>query len=88
MILEDDRTILGCQTAPSHFSLLLDKFNYTYRDLFGGVVALREEQYEAVNGFSNKYLGWGCEDDDFRQRVQNRVSTPFAKFKQWSSKHF
>ena len=81
MILEDDRAILGCQSAPSHFSFLIDKFNYTtfYPNLFGGVVALREKQYEAVNGFSNRYLGWGGEDDDFRERVRNRVSTLFFR---------
>ena len=86
MILEDDRTILSCMDAPSHYSLLLDKFNYTilYKDLFGGVVALKEEQYTKINGFSNKFLGWGGEDDDFRERVRvfgkYKITRPYSSY--------
>lgn len=35
----------------------------------GGVVLVSKEVYAKVNGFSNKFLGWGCEDDDFRGRL-------------------
>nr|XP_034313783.1 beta-1,4-galactosyltransferase 1-like [Crassostrea gigas] len=37
--------------------------------IFGGVSALTREQYEAINGFSNSFFGWGGEDDDFYNRV-------------------
>ena len=29
------------------------------------------KQYIAVNGFSNEFWGWGGEDDDLFNRVQN-----------------
>lgn len=31
---------------------------------FGGAVNVRSEHFQKVNGFSNVYWGWGCEDDD------------------------
>ena len=39
-----------------------------YNGIFGGVSALSKEHMEKVNGFSNKYFGWGGEDDDMYQR--------------------
>ena len=36
--------------------------------MFGGVVALKPEQFVAANGFSNRFHGWGGEDDDFYGR--------------------
>ena len=35
-----------------------------YHTNFGGVCALSNADIKVVNGFSNKYYGWGGEDDD------------------------
>lgn len=46
-------------------------FRLPYEDIFGGVSAMTLEQFVNVNGFSNKYWGWGGEDDDmFSRSVQ------------------
>lgn len=37
--------------------------------LFGGVSAMLRTHFEAVNGFSNLYPGWGGEDDDIYHRL-------------------
>lgn len=34
----------------------------------GGVTLIDKESFEKVNGYSNEYWGWGCEDDDFYLR--------------------
>ncbi len=42
----------------------------SYTTFFGAVVGFPVEDFEAVNGFSNDYWGWGCEDVDLRFRVE------------------
>lgn len=41
----------------------MDTFGYKlpYERLMGGVAALRTEQMESINGFSNQFWGWGGE---------------------------
>lgn len=36
--------------------------------LVGGVLNMRMEHYQLVNGYSNMYWGWGAEDDDMAYR--------------------
>lgn len=38
-------------------------------NLFGAVVLIDKGHYLAVNGYSNLYEGWGCEDDDLQARL-------------------
>ena len=51
----------------------IDKFKYKlpYKDIFGGVSAMSTKDFKKVNGYSNKYWGWGGEDDDMRQRIKS-----------------
>jgi predicted glycosyltransferase involved in capsule biosynthesis len=42
-----------------------------YDNIFGGVSALTKEQFTTVNGFSNKFWGWGGEDDEMWNRLKN-----------------
>ena len=39
-----------------------------YWRVFGGVSALRTDHFKMINGFSNKFFGWGGEDDDLFSR--------------------
>lgn len=43
-------------------------FRLPYPTNFGGVTAVTKEQFEAINGFSNIFYGWGGEDDDLYNR--------------------
>ena len=42
-----------------------------YEGFFGGVFAIKREQFQDVNGVSNQFWGWGGEDDDIIQRIQD-----------------
>ncbi|CAH1179366.1 unnamed protein product [Phaedon cochleariae] len=66
--------IYGCTKVPRHMSSSLDTFRYNlpYLTLFGGAAAISSEHFKKVHGMSNKFYGWGGEDDDFYRRlVQN-----------------
>ena len=39
-----------------------------YQELVGGVLNMRTEHFQRVNGYSNLYWGWGAEDDDMAYR--------------------
>ena len=68
---EDVRNLYSCPDQPRHMAVAIDKWNYKmpYRGYFGGIVALRREHYEKINGVSNEFWGWGAEDDDMYKRV-------------------
>lgn len=55
----------------ARFLAFLSVFRLLYKNNFGGVSAITAKQYTAINGFSNKFWGWGGEDDDFFNRVSH-----------------
>ncbi|XP_071137236.1 beta-1,4-N-acetylgalactosaminyltransferase bre-4-like [Mytilus edulis] len=89
LIPENDKNIYNCPKQPRHMSVAVDKFKYRlpYNSLFGGVSSLTKEQFQKVNGFPNRYFGWGCEDDDMWRRIKNagykviRYAREIARYK-------
>ncbi|XP_073969983.1 beta-1,4-galactosyltransferase 7 [Rhodnius prolixus] len=43
---------------------------YHYPNFVGGILIIKKEDFLAVNGMSNKYWGWGLEDDEFFVRLK------------------
>ncbi|XP_046551401.1 beta-1,4-N-acetylgalactosaminyltransferase bre-4-like [Haliotis rubra] len=72
LIPENDKNLYTCPVNPRHMSVAIDIHNYKlyYKGAFGGVTALTKEHMNQVNGFSNRYFGWGKEDDDMLRRVK------------------
>ncbi|XP_077469969.1 beta-1,4-galactosyltransferase 3-like isoform X2 [Stigmatopora argus] len=71
LLPEDDRNTYGCDPLhPTHMSAAVDKFHYVlpYVTLLGGVVAATPEHFTTINGYSNRFWGWGGEDDDLWNR--------------------
>ncbi|XP_071137234.1 beta-1,4-N-acetylgalactosaminyltransferase bre-4-like [Mytilus edulis] len=73
LIPENDKNIYNCPKQPRHMSVAIDKFKYRlpFPRIFGGVTSLTVEQFQKVNGFPNRYFGWGGEDDDMWKRIHN-----------------
>ncbi len=42
---------------------------------FGGVVLMRNAQFEAANGYSTRYWGWGLQDLDLARRLEAKGFT-------------
>ncbi|XP_072944608.1 beta-1,4-N-acetylgalactosaminyltransferase bre-4 [Epargyreus clarus] len=78
----DERNMYSCPRQPRHMSASIDKLNFRlpYEDIFGGVSAMTLEQFQKVNGFSNKYWGWGGEDDDMFYRLK-KMNYHIARYK-------
>ncbi|XP_077557240.1 beta-1,4-N-acetylgalactosaminyltransferase bre-4-like [Haemaphysalis longicornis] len=69
----DDRNVYTCPEHPRHMSVTIDnKSGFSYRQMFGGVSAVNKQHMLRVNGFSNRYWGWGAEDDDMSYRLWNQ----------------
>ena len=56
---------------PMHLAGRASKYGgrLPYPTFLGAVLVLRREHFEAANGFSNHYWGWGREDDEFARRL-------------------
>lgn len=44
---------------------------YNYTKFIGGILMLTLKDFKMVNGLSNKYWGWGLEDDEFYLRLRD-----------------
>ncbi|KAL6744143.1 hypothetical protein Aduo_017108 [Ancylostoma duodenale] len=90
LLPEDRRNLHTCPEAnPRHMAVAIDKFNYRlfYDGMFGTSCALTVRQFLNVNGFSNRFWGWGGEDDDMYARIISagykveRYNTSIARYK-------
>ena len=56
---------------PVHLSVALTKYGYHFSNprMIGGVALFTPKIFENVNGWSNKFWGWGGEDDNMFYRV-------------------
>ena len=91
LLPESPRNLYQCQTRPTQFAITVNIYKYSEIDYFknrylGGVTAFSRDQFEAVNGYSNLFFGWGGEDDDAYLRCQrtfkgvNRLQPKVGKY--------
>ena len=74
--------------VPTHLSCFCEQFNYKLLDIdenedqltnylnskmFGGVIGISKNDFEKINGYSNLYEGWGCEDNDLFNRIEQII---------------
>ena len=67
-----DNTYAYPGPLPVHLCSASSQFGYrlAYDTMVGGALLMRGGQYARVNGFSNRYWGWGLEDDDMYVRIR------------------
>uniref|UniRef100_U5ER90 Beta-1,4-N-acetylgalactosaminyltransferase n=1 Tax=Corethrella appendiculata TaxID=1370023 RepID=U5ER90_9DIPT len=59
------------ETGPLHIASPDFHPKYHYPTFVGGILLVKREHFQLVNGMSNKYWGWGLEDDEFYVRIKN-----------------
>ena len=57
-----------------------------YKTLFGGVEGFWSDHYRLINGFPNRFWGWGGEDDDLYVRYVARQAFLQAVCQVWDKK--
>ncbi|XP_067133018.1 beta-1,4-galactosyltransferase 7 [Centruroides vittatus] len=58
------------ESGPYHIAAPELHPRYHYSTFVGGILLLTREHFELLNGLSNKYWGWGLEDDEFYARIK------------------
>ena len=43
---------------------------YDYPTFLGGILLITRKHFQLLNGMSNRYWGWGLEDDEFGFRIR------------------
>lgn len=57
--------------GPVHISSPETHPKYHYATFIGGILLIRNDHFESVRGMSNRYWGWGLEDDEFYVRLKD-----------------
>ena len=58
------------ENGPLHISSPDLHPKYDYPTFIGGILLISRMMYQKVDGMSNKYWGWGLEDDEFFVRMR------------------
>ncbi|XP_077992123.1 beta-1,4-galactosyltransferase 7-like [Glandiceps talaboti] len=58
------------ENGPHHISSPQLHPKYHYKTFVGGILMMKNEHFILTNGLSNKYWGWGREDDEFYVRMK------------------
>lgn len=63
------------KNGPFHVAAPALHPKYHYKTFVGGILLVNREHFELMNGMSNKYWGWGLEDDEFYVRIKDAALT-------------
>lgn len=59
------------ENGPLHIASPEFHPKYHYQTFVGGILLINRNHFAQVNGMSNKYWGWGLEDDEFYVRIRD-----------------
>ncbi|XP_032456541.1 beta-1,4-galactosyltransferase 7 [Nasonia vitripennis] len=68
--MNDELRYFYPEKGPLHISSPELHPRYHYPTFIGGILLVKREHFLQVNGMSNKYWGWGLEDDEFYVRLK------------------
>lgn len=62
---KDSKTVRDTSDIPAGYKNWSEEIDPRF---YGGVVCMKREHFEKINGLNPKYVGWGNEDEDLRER--------------------
>ncbi|XP_011503121.1 PREDICTED: beta-1,4-galactosyltransferase 7 [Ceratosolen solmsi marchali] len=68
--MNDELQYFYPENGPLHISSPELHPRYHYPTFIGGILLINRKHFLQVNGMSNKYWGWGLEDDEFYVRLK------------------
>ncbi|KRT79254.1 hypothetical protein AMK59_7158, partial [Oryctes borbonicus] len=68
--LNDELSYEYPKKRPHHIAAPHLHPRYNYSKFVGGILLVNRDHFKTVNGMSNKYWGWGLEDDEFYVRLR------------------
>ncbi|XP_005090485.2 beta-1,4-galactosyltransferase 7 [Aplysia californica] len=68
--MNDELSYAFPESGPFHVAAPWLHPLYHYKTFVGGILLLQSKHFEMLNGLSNKYWGWGREDDEFFVRMR------------------
>ena len=71
IIPEDGRHFYTCRDLPLHLGAYHSRHKYRliYGGIFGAVTSFKPATFRHINGYSNRFFGWGGEDDEMSNRL-------------------
>ena len=66
----DDLLYSFPENGPFHISAPCLHPKYDYPTFLGGIMLISRKHFQLLNGMSNRYWGWGMEDDEFGFRIR------------------
>ncbi|CAH0555439.1 unnamed protein product [Brassicogethes aeneus] len=71
----NDNLLYKYPEMPLHIASPKFHPRYHYEKFIGGILLINREHFSKVNGLSNRYWGWGLEDDEFYVRLKDAKLT-------------
>ncbi len=68
-------TLYRCLVLKETFTI----FRVTFAQSTGGALSMKASTYQQLNGFSNRFWGWGNEDDDMYSRLVEYIKLLFQQ---------
>ena len=69
--INDKLTYLYPKEGPYHIAAPGLHPLYDYANFIGGILLISRRHFRLLNGMSNRYWGWGLEDDEFGARIRD-----------------
>lgn len=88
LVPENEKCDYSFINGVARLSTYVSQFQYIERpehEIGGGITLIDKNSFLKINGYSNKYWGWGAEDDDFSVRIRRENISIHKRYGRYES---